>query len=75
MQKKSSKKIKNTTLIALFFLVVGSAILVSLIIKVCILVAQSRFDNTHQFIAAVQEDSNNEELIAFNPSSQTTSIL
>ncbi|HSW87992.1 MAG TPA: LytR C-terminal domain-containing protein [Candidatus Saccharimonadales bacterium] len=75
MKKTTSKKLKNSTLMALFFILVFVAIVVSIIVKVVLLITHSTFDNHHQFILEVKQPTNEEQIISFNPGSNEVAIL
>ena len=75
MKKTAPKKIRNSTLVILFSGLVLFAIIISIIVRIIILISQSTFDNYHQFILEVKEQSQHVDIIAFNPTVATISVL
>ncbi|HSW97937.1 MAG TPA: LytR C-terminal domain-containing protein [Candidatus Saccharimonadales bacterium] len=75
MKKQASQKIKNSTLVAVFFILVFFAVVISLIVKTILLVTHSTFDNHHQFILEVKQQNSEEQIIAFSPITNGIAIL
>lgn len=59
----------------LFSLIVGLLIVVSLIGKMWFMIAQSKYDAAHNFTVAVARDNKIQQIIGFNPSAGSVSIL
>lgn len=75
MRKTAPKKIKNSTLMALFFLLVFVAIIISVIVKIVSLITHSTVDNHHQFILEIRQQNHEEQIAAFNRGTNTIVIL
>lgn len=75
MKKATAKKIKNSTLLALFFLLVFLTILISLVVKIIFLITHSTVDSHHQFILEIKQQANEEQIVAFNRATSSISVL